>query len=247
MALRNLDSTKPIINNKKYGYDTINKGFFKRNDEKRNDEQYRLGAIRGLVLTSLLVFYFEVLTGVVCGGIEHSNLLFYILNAGVVASVISVISCIFKNRIINYIISFAAKAIICFVYAGQVLFYDINGTFSDKLLSVTYMNGKDIVNALIHKWWCIILLLLPLVISVVVFVVYNRINEDVLGYARRTVAGYIFIILFGILSFSLFKLSVQLCDTDENPVYSIYLEKDNYNAYIDDFGYMSYVIRGIFD
>ena len=90
-------------------------------------------------------------------------------------------------------------------------------------------------------------MILPFVISIAIFVIFNRIDEDILGYARRTVAGYIFVILIGVLTFSLFELSVQLMDTDNNPVYSIYLETDNYNDYIDNFGLSSYVVRGIFD
>ncbi|MBE5927119.1 MAG: hypothetical protein E7270_09180 [Lachnospiraceae bacterium] len=245
MALRNHDSTKPIINNKKYGFDTINKGFFKRNDEKRNDEQYRLSAVRGLVLTSLFVFYLEVLTGLVCGGIKPVNMLYYFLTAGVVSAAISVISCIFKNRVVNYIISCVTKLFICFIYVGQVIYYEANGMFSDRFLSVIYMDGKDVINALANKWWCVLLMLLPLAISVVIFVVFNRIDEDILGYSRRTVISYIFTILIGILAFTLFELSVQLMDTDNAPVFSIYLEENNHNEYIENFGISSYIIRDL--
>lgn len=246
MALRNLDSTKPVINHKKYGFDTINKGFFKRNDEKRNDEQYRLGLTRGLVFSLCLIVYWEILLSIVCDGITTGNVLFYFLSAGALAVIVSVFSCIFKNRIVNYAISFVIKLLICFIYVGQGFYYDINKAFSDKLFSVVYMNGNDVVKALIAKWWWVILMILPLVISVVIFVIFHRIDEDILGYARRTVVGYIFVILIGVLSFSLFELSVQLIDTDENPVYSIYLENGNYNEYVDNFGLSSYVIRSIF-
>lgn len=247
MALRNLDSTKPIINNKKYGFDTINKGFFKRNDEKRNDEQYRIGLIRDLILSLLLVIYWELLVGIVCDGIELNNVMYYFLSAGVIASVVSIISCIFKSRVINYIISFIVKMAICFVYAGQILYYEINNTFSDKIFSALYMEGAQIIKALALKWWCVLLMIIPFIISIIFFVMYNRIEEDILGYAKRTVAGYIFVILIGVLSFSLFKLSVQLNDTDDNPVYSIYLEENNHDEYIGNFGLSSYVVRGIFD
>ncbi len=246
MALRNLDSTKPIINNKKYGFDTINKGFFKRNDEKRNDEQYRLGRIRGLILSILLVVYWELLVGIVCYGIELNNVMYYFLSAGIIASVVSIVSCIFKCRILNYVISFIVKLAICLVYVGQVLYYDINGMFSDKIFSIIHMDSTDIIKSLTSKWWCVILMIIPFIISIILFFMYNRIEEDILGYAGRTVAGYIFIVLIAVLSFSLFKLSVQLNDTDYNPVYSIYLEENNHNEYIDNFGLSSYVIRGIF-
>lgn len=245
MALRNLNSTKPIIKNKKYGFDTINKGFFKRNDEKRNDEQYRLSAIRGLVLTSLFVFYLEILTGLVCGGVKPANMLYYFLTAGVVSAVICIVSCIFRNRVVNYSISALAKLFICFIYAGQVIYYEANGVFSDRFLSIVYMNGKDVLNALVGRWWCLLLIVLPLVISVVIFLVFNRIDEDILGYSKRTVISYIFTILIGVLAFTLFELSVQLMDTDEDPVFSIYLEENNHNEYIEHFGVSSYILRDL--
>lgn len=247
MALRNLDSTKPIINNKKYGYDTINKGFFKRNDEKRSDEQYRIGLVRGLILFICVIVYWEILLGIVCSGMKMNNILYYLLSAGIVSSVVSIFSCIFKNRIINYFISIIIKILICFIYVGQGLWYEINGTVSDRIFSAIYMSKNDIFHALAAKWWWVILMILPFAISVALFVIFNRIDEDILGYAKRTVAGYILMILVGVLSFSLFKLSVQLMDTDDSPVYSIYLETDNYSEYIDNFGMSSYAIRSIFD
>ena len=247
MALRNLDSTKPVISNRKYGFDTINKGFFKRNDEKRSDEQYRIGLVRGLILSICLILYWEILLGVVCDGTKIDNVLYYFLSAGVIASVVSVLSCVLKNIKVNYIISVIIKMFICFIYVGQGLWYEVNGTFSNKIFSVMHMDKSDILQALTAKWWWVILMILPFVISIAIFVIFNRIDEDILGYARRTVAGYIFVILIGVLTFSLFELSVQLMDTDNNPVYSIYLETDNYNDYIDNFGLSSYVVRGIFD
>lgn len=245
---RNLDSTKPQKIRDRYGIDTLNKGFYKKNGKKRSEEEYVLSPVRGAVMFSVLFFYWELITMLFTHGNAGGNVI-YLLESSVIAGmVLSIVSGIFPNATVNYVISTILKIGAAGLFVIQILYYHIEGRFFSVMHSDLsgYQFGKDILPAMMACLLEILLILLPLLLSVILYVWFYRLGEDILGYRRRNGMCYVLVVLIGILAYAGLILTVRFNDNTKTPVYEIYQSRDaDYNEKVANFGVLTSVSKDV--
>lgn len=242
---RNLDSTKPQRISDRYGVNTLNKGFYRRNGRQtRNDEAW-LSPVRGLFLCSALFFYWEILTNMFTVKNIGGNIVYLAASSVLAAMVVSLISGIFENIIANYVISFIVKLIICVLFMCELTIFDISSSFFGMSSDISkYSFSGDVLPALARIWWQLLLMILPLIVSVVVYVLFIRIEEDILGYSRRNLINYGVVVLVAVIAYAGLILSVDAFDSNETPVSSVYnYDGDNYDESVSDFGIMTSMVH----
>lgn len=243
---RNLESTKPQRIGDRYGVNTLNKGFYKRNGKQRRDDEQLISSVRGLFLTSALFFYWELLVAVVSGGGIGKNLVYMLLSSVFAAMLVSLVSGIFENTLINFLISYLIKAGVCVVFMAEIIVKDMTGAFFAYSTDLSEYSSSQFFTALSHVWWKLVLVAVPMIIIPVVYTLYRRIEVDILGYARRSVVNYVIVVLVAVLAYFGLMLLVDVCDSEKTPVYSVLHDRTtDFDEKAEEFGIITSVAQDV--
>ncbi len=237
---RNLDYTKPTNIDSRFARNTLNKGFFNKKGRKA-EERELISPLRGLLLTSALIFYWEMIVEFFGARNIGMNLTYIVCSSVIASSVISIFSGIFKQTYINFIVSTVLKSVLAALFIMEVIYFDISGTYFgiDSYIS-KYSLKEDWLVGFFDSWLAVILIILPLIISVVFFVLYYRIEEDIFGYSKRSIVNYVIVVLVGVLFYGMLIFFIRYDDSESRPIYDVYSQKTyDYTESTNDFGVLT--------